>query len=248
MIMDLTSIKLELKLIYSRVARRVGIGKGLAQSSWNPKFVDLPPGSKILVISPHPDDDAIGLGGTIIKMRENGLRVRVVYLSLPLIDAPGYEERRKEALQALEIMGVNDFQIPDGDFPDSGLLRDLIIKEMKEYSPDIVFVPSPLENHDQHLAAFTAYLEALRIVGEVNTALYEVWGMIVPNMAVDITPQAQKKAQAIAAHASQVRKVDYVTMAKGLNQYRAISCGGSGQAEAFLFLDRKDMLKLFSGR
>jgi N-acetylglucosamine malate deacetylase 1 len=247
MTMDLKSVKLELKLVYSRISRRVGVNKGLAKSSWNPMSVELPPGARMLVISPHPDDDAIGLGGTIIKMREKGVSVRVVYLSLPLTDAPNREERRRETLQSLEIMGVKDSFIPEGDFPESGLLRDLLVKEIRDYSADVVFVPSPLENHDQHLKTFSSYLEALKLVGEVNTALYEVWGTIVPNMVVDITRQAQDKAKAIAAHATQVKKVDYITMAKGLNQYRAISCGGSGQAEAFLFLDHKDMLKTFSG-
>jgi len=248
MAMDLTSVKLELKLIYLRVAKRVGIGKSLARSSWNPKFVDLPPGNRAMVLSPHPDDDAIGLGGTIIKMLGNGAMVRVVYLSLPEVDAPSRKERRNEVLRALEIMGVNDFIIPEGEFPDPGLLRDLILKEIRDFSPDIVFVPSPLENHEQHLATFAAYLEALQIVGEVNTALYEVWGTVVPNMAVDISAQASRKAQAIAAHVSQVQKVDYLTMAKGLNQYRAISSGGKGDAEAFLFLDHKEMLRAFSTR
>jgi LmbE family N-acetylglucosaminyl deacetylase len=248
MTMDFKSVKLELKLIYSKIGRRVRINRDLTKSSWNPKLVEVPPGSKMLVISPHPDDDAIGLGGTMIKMQEKGMMVRVVYLSLPLTDAPSREERRRETLQALEIMGMKDFYIPDGDFPESGILRDLLVKEMRDYSADVVFMPSPLENHDQHLQAFSSYLEALNIVGEVNTALYEVWGTVVPNMVVDITNQAQKKAKAIAAHASQIKKIDYVNMAKGLNQYRAISCGVSGQAEAFLFLDSKEMIKAFGGR
>ncbi len=247
MTMDYKSVKLELKLIYCRISRRVGIGKGLAKSSWNPKFVEVPPGERVLVLSPHPDDDAIGLGGTIIKMLERGSKVRVVYLSLPMKDASSREARKREALQALEIMGVSDFNIPDHDLPEPGLLRDLIVKEVKDYAPELVFVPSPLENHEHHLAAFTAYLEALRILGEVDTALYEVWGMIVPNMAVDITLEAERKAKAIAAYVSQVRAVDYITMVKGLNQYRAISAGSAGQAEVFLYLNRKDLLKLFEG-
>lgn len=247
MIMDFESVKLELKLIYCRISKRVGIGKGLAKSSWNPKFVEVPPGKRVLVLSPHPDDDAIGLGGTIIKMLESGSKVRVVYLSLPMKDASSREARKAEALKALEIMGVSDFIVPDHDFPEPGLLRDLIVKEVKDFAPDLIFVPSPLENHEHHIAAFTAYLDALRILDDVDTALYEVWGMVVPNMSVDITLQAERKSKAIAAYESQVRVVDYVTMVKGLNQYRAISGGSTGQAEAFLYLSRKDLLKLFDG-
>ncbi len=248
MTMDFKSARLELRLISSKIARRVGINNSLAKSSWNPKWVEQPPGSKVLVFSPHPDDDAIGLGGTIIKMRDKGVAVRIIYLSMPLTDAPSREERKKETLQALEIMGVDDYYIPDGDLPDKGLLRDLMVKEVSEYSADLVFVPSPLENHDQHLEVFSSYLDALKMVGKVDTALFEVWATVVPNMVVDITEQAERKAKAIAAHATQVKKVDYVNMAKGLNQYRAISCQGSGQAEAFLFMDKKDMLRAFGKR
>ena len=247
MTMDLKAVKLELKLIHSKISKRISIGEGLARSAWNPMFIELPPGRRALIISPHPDDDAIGMGGTIIKMLESGAKVRVVNLSLPLKDGPSYKDREKEALLALQIMGVEDYMLPDGEFPEEGLLRDIMVKEIREFSPDLVFIPSPMENNIQHLATFSAYVDALKLVGDVATAMYEVWGMVVPNMIVDITAQSQRKAQAIAAHTSQIHKVDYVAMAKGLNQYRAISCGGSGQAEAFLFLERKDLLKQFGG-
>ena len=44
--------------------------------------MEIPPGNRFLVISPHPDDDVIGCGGTIAKLIDAGKEVRVVYMSI----------------------------------------------------------------------------------------------------------------------------------------------------------------------
>ncbi|MCU0861552.1 MAG: PIG-L family deacetylase [Methanomassiliicoccales archaeon] len=240
-----SAASLELKLIGQRISRRISMGKSLAGSAWNPKAMEIVEGERILVISPHPDDDAIGCGGAIIKAVSLGRKVRILYLSLPEIDAPSREARKEEALAGLRAMGVTDFFLPEAEFPEGrAQVSALITKGMAGFSPDMVLVPSPLENHDQHLMAFEAYMDLVRQGLEAPTCMYEVWGALVPNLVVDITKEWGRKAAAIAAHASQVRKVDYVAMAGALNEYRAISCGLKGRAEAFLQLDRRQVMEI----
>lgn len=244
--MDRAAASLELKLIGERISKRISAGRTLAKSAWNPKTMELPPGQRLLVISPHPDDDAIGCGGTIIKALSQGRKVKIAYLSLPLSGASNRQERRNEVADALAHLGVQEYSLADGEFPDTVEKTRMAIKDaVRGWAPDCVLVPSPLENHEQHLMAFEAYLDLLREEKGLVTVLYEVWGMIIPNLVVDITMQAERKGQAIAAHASQVRMVDYVSMARALNEYRAISSGINGQAEAFLCLDSKQLLDLF---
>ena len=38
-------------------------------------------GKRFLVVSPHPDDAELGLGGTIIKLKKEGHRVYIVDLT-----------------------------------------------------------------------------------------------------------------------------------------------------------------------
>ncbi|MEM0449172.1 MAG: PIG-L deacetylase family protein [Methanomassiliicoccales archaeon] len=247
MFMDWSKVSLELRLIALRISRRFWLRGSLSGSAWNPKSMESIEGRRIMVISPHPDDDAIGCGGLIIKAISQGKNVKIVYLSLPKIHASSLKERELEAIKSMEVMGVTDFYLPKKEFPKSKKeVSRIIAKCIDEYGPDLVLVPSPWENHDQHLLSFEAYLDLLKEDLEVDTCMYEVWGMLIPNLVVNITEEWKRKAEAISAHASQLSKVDYVAMADALNSYRAISSGLRGRAEAFLQLNKKDVISFFS--
>ncbi len=245
--MSESSLKLELRLIMEKLSGRISFGRSLSANAWNPKCLDLLPGERILVVSPHPDDDAIGCGGTILKALAMGKAVRICYLSLPTIGTRSLSERRDEIMKSLKVLGVSEYSLNEHEFPETvRALRDIIRSELDEWKPDCVLVPSPLENHSQHIMSFKAYVEAMRASQrKIATALYEVWGPVVPNVVVDVTGYTDKKSKSIAAHVSQVEQVDYVRMAKALNEYRAISSGRSGYAEAFLYLEGEDLLRMF---
>src|SRR5262249_12589865 len=52
------------------------------------------PRSTILVFSPHPDDDVISMGGTIIRLVEQGHKVHVAYMTSGNIAVFDYDARR----------------------------------------------------------------------------------------------------------------------------------------------------------
>ncbi len=54
----------------------------------------LPRGRRVIVFSPHPDDDVISAGGTIRKLRQNGNEIVVAYLTSGNIAVFGHEVRR----------------------------------------------------------------------------------------------------------------------------------------------------------
>jgi N-acetyl-1-D-myo-inositol-2-amino-2-deoxy-alpha-D-glucopyranoside deacetylase len=106
-----------------------------------PPVLEVPPAARLLVIAPHPDDDVLGAGGLMQRVKATGGLVRVVYLT----DGDGYPEgvkeedhveaptardylgygkqRRREAHAALVRLGLADaFQTFLG-FPDGGLCQ-----------------------------------------------------------------------------------------------------------------------------
>jgi len=106
-----------------------------------PLVLDVPEATRLLVIAPHPDDEVLGAGGLMQRVKADGGAVRVVYLT----DGEGYPEgvkaedhveaptakdylgygkqRRREARAALVRLGLADaFQTFLG-FPDGGLCR-----------------------------------------------------------------------------------------------------------------------------
>jgi len=240
------AVRLELRYILERVKKRVSIAAGLSGSSWWPKEVEIPPGERFLVVAPHPDDDAIGCGGTINKLVHAGKTVRIVYLSIQSSTTFTKMERLDEIARSLEIMDAKDYAFLAEVFPPKVEISELLKKELSIFRPDSTFIPSPLENHDQHLETFEAYVELRkRLPGDDYTVLYEVWTPLVPNMIVDITQFMDAKINAINAHKTQTTNLDFSRAVEGLNAYRAAISARKGYFEAFLTMNRTDILRTF---
>lgn len=100
----------------------------------------LPDVERVLVIAPHPDDEALALGGTIAQLRLAGQQVVVVFLTNgdanqaakklftlnPLRRAEDYRalgyRRQKEAIAALRALGVPLNHVLFLGYPDQGLV------------------------------------------------------------------------------------------------------------------------------
>ena len=61
--------------------RRVAWNRRNAGRLSDPRLISRPPGSHVLVLSPHPDDDAIGPGGTLVKQHEAGCTLTSLVLT-----------------------------------------------------------------------------------------------------------------------------------------------------------------------
>ncbi len=204
-------------------------------------------GPNVLVLSPHPDDDVFGCGGTLAKHKSQGHTVKIVYLCN---GDKGYDKtnkadiveiRRREAIAAAGLLGIEPDALIFLNCPDEqlkpvesliGPIRDLV----GAFSPDLIYLPSFLDNHPDHWNT-NLILQATGIKG-VNIFAFEVWTPIIPNRLVDISAFAEQKCKAIQAHQSQLRQLDYQQAVFGLNQYRAklYSKKKMDYAEAFLFM------------
>jgi len=240
-------LKMELRFIGERIRQRVWRSSNFFSTAWSPRYVDIPPGERFLVLAPHPDDDVIGCGGTISKLLAAGKSVRIAYFSLQSSVQFSRIERLAEIQRALDILGVKDFSFLGESFPLKEDLISVLREEIASHRYDSVFLPSPIENHDQHTSVFWAFHELNRRkeVPEMNAILFEVWTPVVANMLVDISEFIHRKTEAIRAHATQTALVDYHIAAEGLGSYRASMSGHKGYAEAFFFQTGSDLLRTF---
>lgn len=107
--------------------------------------------SKVLVISPHPDDGIIGCGGTIVRLLEE--KCEVIYLILSW-DKQGFN--KEEIIDAVKELGVKEDNIILLDyevrkFPNnSETIREELINAREIYKPDLVFVHSSNDIHQDH--------------------------------------------------------------------------------------------------
>lgn len=200
----------------------------------------------VLVIAPHPDDEAIGCGGTIGKHTARGDRVCAVFLTsgeLGLKQLPrekAWATREAEAKRAAKILGISQLEflrLPDwcsGDHVKEGahLLAPLLLREQ----PETIYLPHPLEWHPDHKAAWLILRATLRKakLSQTNLLGYEVWTPISEHDSVeDISGTMSLKLRALRAHRSQLKEFDYVRAVRGLNEYRGAMAGRCRYAEVF---------------
>lgn len=206
----------------------------------------------ILVIAPHPDDEAIGCGGTLYNHALRGDRIIVVFLTsgeLGLKNIPrdrAWKVRESEAAKSQKILGVTALhflRLPDWYVGKhirgaAKLLRPIL----KQEKPDMIYLTHPAEWHPDHKAALPIVRAAFRDGGFRVPVVraYEVWTPISePHHIEDITKKMARKLRAVRAHRSQFREIDYARAVEGLNQYRGEMSNRSRYAEVFQNIDLK---------
>jgi LmbE family N-acetylglucosaminyl deacetylase len=183
-------------------------------------------GEPILVIAPHPDDEILGVGGTIAKLADQECDVTVLTISghlPPLYPVGLYERTIEEARQAHKIVGVSNSVFLGiaatmiSDLPIHELNRK-ILEVVEEVQPTVVLCPYP-DRHIDHRLVFDSALVAtrpvsigtkIRILAAYETLSETHWNAphiepnFTPNWIVDISEFLDQKKNALMSYASQV--------------------------------------------
>jgi LmbE family N-acetylglucosaminyl deacetylase len=173
--------------------------------------IGLLPAQRILVIAPHPDDESLGCGGTIVRYVTNGAIVNLLVVS----DGAAIEEpdgqhddivavRRQElesAVLALGIHHVQTLQIPDGQLDHyETQIHKAISDCLTTFQPDLVLAPSLIDGHVDHVTVGRITLQLLRTTPGWTLAFYEVLAPLRFNTLIDITDVAATKEKAICCY------------------------------------------------
>lgn len=202
--------------------------------------------ARILVLSPHPDDESIGCGGTLRKHVEDGDQVRVIFLTSGEKGGHGRSPsetvrvREEEARQAAKILGIQHLEFwhqPDGAIAATEAVAGRLRAEVNSFSPDVIYVTHEREMHPDHRASVRLLRRALR-GGDFSPCVlaFEVWTPLQKfHKVVDISSQMNVKIQALEAYQSQCEVVEFVAAVRGLNRYRGEmhSWPGGDYAEVF---------------
>ncbi len=221
-----------------------------------PKVVKKPSGKRILVLAPHFDDDVIGCGGTLYKHTQAGDMVTIVYLTDGRLGDPTNPDkdmvtqlRKEEAREATSILGIKDLIFLDQRETNLIVTDELVnclSKIFKQFGPDLVYLPSFLDNHIDHLALNRVFLEvAGKLKIKFNICAYEVWTPLLPNIIVDIGDIILIKEEALKQYKTQIKQVDYVATTIALNRYRSITNHkGRSFCEAFFFCSLREYVSI----
>lgn len=223
----------------------------------------LPKADRILVLSPHPDDDVFGCGGTLKRFVDQGTKITSVYLcdgsrgnKTGEYDSKLIDIRKKEARKAGKIIGISQtifLGFPDGCLAADSRSTKAVEEIIKEIKPTIIFLPSFVDNHPDHLATAEIFYQVFQGIehysarGLADTLIfnYEIWTPQFVNRLVDITKMIEIKKKAIQAHQSQLKDRDYQAAILGLNRYRGEIFGLHGFAEGFFVCKLGRYQKIF---
>lgn len=188
----------------------------------------LQPQRHILLIFPHPDDEAFSSAGIIRLYRNMGVPVTYACLTLgemgrnlgnpPFATRESLPEiRRVELKNACDAMGIEDLRMmglrdKTVEFEDDEKMVKLVHDLIDELNPSLVitFLPG-YSVHPDHEATGRAVVEAVRRmpkderptvygVGFANNTIAEIGE---PDVVIDITSVKEDKLKALQAHASQ---------------------------------------------
>jgi LmbE family N-acetylglucosaminyl deacetylase len=202
--------------------------------------LDLSQPGRVLVFAPHPDDDILGCGGTLLKLAKTA-SVCVVLVT----DGSGAGElpsgtdkvRQAEFESALALLGVTQVKFlnqPDGFFQPNERLREAIIEIFENFEPDWIFFPARFDYHRDHVLISEFVFNTASVMSSRSTLIeYETSAPIQATHLVDITDEFTLKIEALQQHATALACGDYLRAIRGLNAYRGLSLGRDKYAEAF---------------
>lgn len=201
--------------------------------------------NKILVIVAHPDDEVLGMGGTIAKLSDEGKEVHLLIVtdgsSSQYKDASNLEQiidlKKKETQNAADLIGIKT--ITYGGLPDMKLdvtphtvINKVIENAIDKLEPDTVFTHFWGDVNKDHQAVYESTLVAVRpLAGQVVKELYcysvpssTEWNcckadtMFMPNIYVEIDEYKEKKYKAMLAYSTELRDYPHPRSVEHLKQ------------------------------
>ncbi len=180
----------------------------------------------VLVIAPHPDDEIIGVGGTISKRVKDGHNVYVCVVTKafpPLFSEEVVEQARNECREADKFLGVSETAFLD--FPAVMLetvpryeLNGEISKIIQRILPDEVYIPHRGDMQLDHKMIVDAAMVALRpkykhkisriysyeTLSETGWDVPNVTNEFIPNVYEDISNTLTDKLNAMNVFQTQL--------------------------------------------
>ncbi len=184
---------------------------------------------RVLCIAAHPDDETLGVGGTLALHAEAGSEVAVLIMSEgeveKLDETPRCDTRRDCALQAAKVMGVSD--VVFHDFPDQRLdavpfieLIKVVEAALATYRPTVVYAHHGGDANTDHQMVFKAVYAACRPMTVLGSGVQRLLTFETPSSTdqapqvadyvfnpttfIDVEPVWERKLEALACYPTEM--------------------------------------------
>lgn len=217
---------------------------------------------KVIIVTPHPDDETLGCGGTIMRHIKNGDEVH--WLIITKMGKQFSED--KKSVRAKEIKDVStlygfssviqlDFEAAQLDSLPLSRIVSEIGEVFSRLEPNIVYIPYPGDIHSDHEIVFNAAtscskwfrypsIEKLLIyetLSETDFTINPDHNGFRPNVFINIEPYLEKKIDILKLYKSEVHSFPFPRSEKAIRSLAYVrgAAGGYGAAEAFMLLKER---------
>ncbi len=184
-----------------------------------------------LHIAPHPDDELLGCGGTLLRLRDAGWEIVNLACSL---GRPSQHARRGDELRdacrradfTLRLPGATIALSRDDDLVAAqASLADEIQAAILQLRPALVLGPSPHDEHHGHEVAGRATRDALqRLSVRPRWWMWTLWGHApTPSLLVELDESLlERTAHALAAHRGELARTPYDRLLRARAELAAV--------------------------
>lgn len=215
---------------------------------------------RTIVIAPHPDDETLGVGGTLLRRKSEGASIAWIIVTTMTTESgwsiEQINKRADEIRQVTQLYGFDEvyafnFQTTQLDtIPMSNIVK-AISSAFKSFRPEEVFVPHPADIHTDHRVVFNAVSACtkwFRYPSVKRVLAYETlsetdFGLgtdqaFRPNVFVNITDFVTKKLVVMDVYASEVGEFPFPRSHEAIRALATLRGAASGykSAEAFELL------------
>lgn len=221
---------------------------------------------KVLCVATHPDDEIIGVGGTLARHAAEGDEVAVAILSkagparfkemTPEVERRVAERRdcTRRACQVLGVDAVDFYDFPDNAFDEVPLLDIVkaVEEEIRAYEPDVIYTHHYGDLNVSHELTCRAVMTAARPLPDVGIErilAYETlsnseWSVpdgrnrFDPSVFLDVSDHLDAKLDALAEHEIELREHPHPRTAENVRRNARLwgAKAGVQAAEAFELL------------
>mgnify|MGYP000609605735 CR=1 FL=1 len=215
---------------------------------------------KTIIIAPHPDDEVLGAGGTLLRRKAEDARVAwLIVTSISIETGWSAEKMKQRANEIKRVTALFGFDsVFELNFPTTQLdqvpMSDLVAavsNVFKTFEPEEVFVPHPSDVHTDHRIVFNAVASCtkwFRYPSVKRVLAYETlsetdFGLgtsqaFQPNVFIDIEPYLDDKLRAMDIYASEVGEFPFPRSHEAIRALASLRGVASGfkAAEAFELL------------
>ncbi len=221
--------------------------------------------NKVLVIAPHPDDETLGCGGTLLKHINDGDSVNwLIMTSMQNSDEYDADQKQKQISTIDSVANAYPFKKFHQAHFQTSLLDSLpkieLIKEISSFiktlEPNILYLPHPHDIHSDHEAVFSTaiscsksfrypYIKKVRVyetLSETDFSLRLNNDGFKPNLFIDISDYLERKVEIMKLFEGEIKDHPFPRSERSINALASLRGAVAGCEYAESFISLKEIL------